>query len=408
MIKHNNAYPVILVPGFASYKSNSKIGKIMPAIGLTAGNAETIIKDMGFQCHTAEFCILSGVWDRACELYAQIVGGTVDYGEAHSRKYGHERFGKTYKTPLVPDWGTLSEDGKIKKITLISFGFGAPVARLLVTLLNNGSDEEKSYTNDTELSPLFRGGYTNIVHCVTTVCGINEGITTFQALEEKIPGFQKLYAKAGIGIEFVRSRTEYVDPYYTAHGLSLTQHAFSLDLATGDDKKIPFTIYKFNDDQIEKYLDRRGDNIIAATGILEMTKLNNRLIAAPNTYYLSISGSVTKNLFGKITIPTLKAGVLFPLSLIISTYENYYDDKPYVTPKMHENDGIVNTESSLPPVNEPASAYRSPSRCTPGIWYQFPVENKNSFAFTGLFQRPDKFRNQIYELMKIISNLETV
>ena len=37
----------------------------------------------------------TSAWDRACEVYAQLVGGTVDYGKAHSEKYGHERYGRT-------------------------------------------------------------------------------------------------------------------------------------------------------------------------------------------------------------------------------------------------------------------------------------------------------------------------
>ncbi len=409
MFKHKNAYPVILVPGFTAYNTSTKIAKYLPAIGTTAGNAENIIKDMGLECYTAEFGFLSSVWDRTCELYAQIVGGTVDYGEAHSRKFGHARYGKTYEKPLIPDWGTLTPEGQIKKITLIAFGFGAPVARLLVTLLNNGSDEEKSYTNDAQLSGLFRGGYKNLVHCVTTVAGVNEGISAFQVLESKISKFQEYYVKLGIALEYLKIRSVLKNKsVYDLDAFSLTQHGFTFDLVGANEKNIPFLTYKFNDEQIKKYLDRRWDNVIAACGVNEMTKLNNRLISAENTYYLSIAGSVTKTFFNRVTIPTLKAGILFPISLLIGFYENYYEDKDIVSAKMHENDGFMNTEASLPPVNEAATLYKSPSRCNPGVWYQFPVEKKNALSFLGFLQRPDKYRNQIYDLVKIISNLETI
>ena len=34
---------------------------------------------------------------RACELFYYLKGGTVDYGVERSEKYGHSRFGHTYK-----------------------------------------------------------------------------------------------------------------------------------------------------------------------------------------------------------------------------------------------------------------------------------------------------------------------
>jgi len=39
---------------------------------------------------------LSSHHHRACELFAQLKGGTVDYGEAISRRLGHDRYGRTY------------------------------------------------------------------------------------------------------------------------------------------------------------------------------------------------------------------------------------------------------------------------------------------------------------------------
>lgn len=38
---------------------------------------------------------------RACELFFYLKGGTVDYGEERSEKYGHSRFGHTYHQGFV-------------------------------------------------------------------------------------------------------------------------------------------------------------------------------------------------------------------------------------------------------------------------------------------------------------------
>ena len=42
------------------------------------------LKRNGYTVHTAAVGPVSSNWDRACELYAQINGGTVDYGAAHA------------------------------------------------------------------------------------------------------------------------------------------------------------------------------------------------------------------------------------------------------------------------------------------------------------------------------------
>ncbi|KAF5368457.1 hypothetical protein D9758_002331 [Tetrapyrgos nigripes] len=47
---------------------------------------------------------VSSLHDRACELYYSLVGGTVDYGEEHSRIHGHARYGRTYDEGLYPEW----------------------------------------------------------------------------------------------------------------------------------------------------------------------------------------------------------------------------------------------------------------------------------------------------------------
>ena len=41
--------------------------------------------------------------DRACELFYQLVGGTVDYGKEHSGVVGHNRYGRTFPG-FYPCW----------------------------------------------------------------------------------------------------------------------------------------------------------------------------------------------------------------------------------------------------------------------------------------------------------------
>ena len=42
--------------------------------------------------------------DRVCQIFYQLVGGTVDYGEEHCRFHNHSQFGRTYDKGLYPNW----------------------------------------------------------------------------------------------------------------------------------------------------------------------------------------------------------------------------------------------------------------------------------------------------------------
>jgi triacylglycerol lipase len=55
-----------------------------------------IFRDRGYITHYASVGPVSSNHDRACELYAQIKGTVVDYGQAHSSQFGHARYGRNY------------------------------------------------------------------------------------------------------------------------------------------------------------------------------------------------------------------------------------------------------------------------------------------------------------------------
>ena len=106
-------------------------------------------------------------------MYAQISGGTVDYGAVHAEKHGHNRFGRTY-SGFAPNWSETN------KVHLVGHSMGGQTIRTLVQLLKEGSFEEKNYVKnhpDIKISPLFEGGK-SYVHSVTTLATL----TTVQHL----------------------------------------------------------------------------------------------------------------------------------------------------------------------------------------------------------------------------------
>lgn len=384
MIEKATSYPVILVPSVFGWGDDKKWSKYVPYFGTMSASAEKTIRSLGVDCYTASLTPTAGIWARACELYAQIKGGTVDYGAAYAKENGIKRFGETYDG-FVPNWDDT-------KVTLIAHGFGAPVARMLTYLLAFGSEKEQAASDDT--SPLFLGGKGKAVHAVVTLAGNNDGTTLVQALEYRMPGSTQKLAKL----------------LYRFEG------------------------YEDADDYAAAYLEKKRGNVFYELGLDGMADFNKRVEIAPDVYYIAYSAEATRDYgnllperkIGKyenpftsksyrrakenrveLTLPDLKEGGLpvAATAALIGTFKNYLADAPLATPVLHANDGFVNTDNTLAPSTEPVRAYKSVEDCYTGEWYQMPIWPGNSLSYLGVFQKPDKYRDFYIDLMKIVCNL---
>ena len=129
-------YPFVFVHGLIGWGARSDLDAIVPYWGMTTGSLMKYLNNKGYESYAAQVGPLSGAWDRACELYAQLTGTTVNYGIAHSAEKGHDRFGITYNEPLFEGW---SAD---KKINLIAHSFGGATIRMFLEILANGAHGE--------------------------------------------------------------------------------------------------------------------------------------------------------------------------------------------------------------------------------------------------------------------------
>lgn len=100
-----NKYPFVFVHGMFGWGDAIGIDKVAPYWGATTGNLMDFLTSCKYECYSASVGPVSSAWDNACELYAQLMGTRVDYGEAHSKAHGHERYGRTYKKPLFEGFG---------------------------------------------------------------------------------------------------------------------------------------------------------------------------------------------------------------------------------------------------------------------------------------------------------------
>ncbi|KAJ0403482.1 hypothetical protein ATCC90586_003595 [Pythium insidiosum] len=118
LAQNSNNFPIVLVHGFAGWGRDEVLG--LKYWGGIQGDLQEQLKAQGYTVYTAAVGPFSSNWDRACELYAQIKGGTVDYGEKHAKTHGHKRLGRTFPG-LFPQWGTVvNGQDWVHSITTIS------------------------------------------------------------------------------------------------------------------------------------------------------------------------------------------------------------------------------------------------------------------------------------------------
>ncbi|KAI9380549.1 hypothetical protein POPTR_016G114350v4 [Populus trichocarpa] len=100
---------------------------------------------------------LTSIYDRARELFYYLKVGQVDYGEDHSKAYGHSQFGRTYEQGHYPEW---DEDHPIH---FVGHSAGAQVVRVLQQMLADKAFNGYENTSDkwvlsiTSLSGAFNG-----------------------------------------------------------------------------------------------------------------------------------------------------------------------------------------------------------------------------------------------------------
>ena len=181
-MERNNKYPVILVHGFMGYGDEDGVSRFLSGWGFSlTKNAVKYLNKNGYETYGPAVGPINNAWDRTCELYARLVGGTVDYGKAHSERYGHARYGRTYPG-ILKDWG---QEGPHEKINIIGHSFGGPLLKMFAELVYNGSDEEIAGTPPEELSPLFKKEKPQKIHTITTLSGVMNGTTLADLFGER-------------------------------------------------------------------------------------------------------------------------------------------------------------------------------------------------------------------------------
>ena len=345
-----NDYPIVLVHGFMGWGRDELLGfKYWGGFK----DLQESLNQAGHRTYTGIVGPFASNWDRACELYAYIKGGRVDYGQAHAATHGHARYGRTFPG-LYPDWGTLDDHGRLRKIHLLGHSQGGQTVRVLTALLEQGAPTEVTATPSAELSPLFQGGKA-WVDSVTTLAAPHDGSSAAVGLDTLLPFVRDsllgLAALAGVQPDNL--------PY-----------DFKLD---------QWGLRRNPDESFETYMQRIEKNPIWRSHDISAwdlnpdgaRELNRRFPAQPNVYYFSWGASATVPIWPKrhqvprlTLLPQLWASALF-----IGAYTRDEPGHVQIDASWWENDGLVNTRSMAGPTLD------SPDRIAPyrgqvqrGVW----------------------------------------
>lgn len=373
-----NDYPLVFIHGYNNFDDTFK-------------PAREILTEAGYECYSPHIGPFTGLWDRCCELYALLKGGTVDYGIAHAERCGHGRYGKTFEG-MFHRWGELDENGERVKANFIGHSFGGATIRFLLHLLIEGDEREKAVTPPDQLHPLFQGGHEDWIHSIFTLAAPHNGTTVLTMAGGYIyTSYFMEFSKANINSGTTKENADKYD---------LDRFGF-----TSDKLRL-----RYAPDKIRAYLRKKEDNCFYELTPSGADKFTGNFHPYDNVYYFSIAAVGTQPILGgEAQWPTDVLVDRHRSSAIImgSMHSKYYG------PEWRPNDGRVPLASALHPKNEPwqdfdpgeGFSYRGPVQ--KGIWNVFPVEQpKDHNFYIGEEVDPEVYKEYILNLGNFIAALD--
>ncbi len=377
-------YPYILVHGLGGWGAEAQINEVSPYWGSTTGNLAAYLGEQGYDVYEASVGPFSSTWDRVCELYAQLAGKTVDYGEAHSKAHNHARYGREYTSQLAPGWGTETDGGQMIKANLVGHSFGGATVRMLASLLEYGNEAEMKASGD-DASELFKGGQGELINSVTALCAPHNGSTLFYVADQ--------YKIVDIAASVISLGGNLSDDNAIGDFYDFRLEHFGVDSSSDD-----------IDNVINTFFSQGTDNAFYDLSPDGAAEINKQIKLVDSVYYFSYAYSTTNesSLTGnQVPDMTSTLPILIPMAMLIGRYsENTETDFP-IDETWLENDGLVNVVSAKYPLNDKWQAYDA-ENIVAGIWNVMPVKRGHHGTVIGLEADAEETHDFYLELFNMI------
>ena len=380
-------YPFVYVHGFLGWGSNSALEEKSPYWGTTEeDNVMTYLRDNGFEVYNPTVSPIASAWDRACELYAELTGTVVDYGAAHSAKYGHERYGRDYtgKSVMGDGWDLQT------KLNLVGHSYGGATVRVFAGLLAYGDTDEIAATGS-ETSELFKGGHKDLIYSITTLASPTNGST----LSDFCGYFPPLTAIACYYFSSSHDSGFNIDAMLDQWGLT----------APPDEEQPTVSFLKclkcaFSNDHCAYDMSVKG-----------ALEINERFPTIDSVYYFSYCGDVTtEDSLGFYSIENKEnvMDMFNSLELLMKYHVGYLSGGIWIDKSWGRSDGMVSLNSAMYPYGDASTHewYADATEIKTGVWYVMPIlygvdhYDYCSAANTGELGTREEYFNFFVELME--------
>lgn len=380
-VEYTSDYPYIFVHGMGGWAPDNRFYAMSPywggGLGLNDTDMIKMLNEKGIEAYAPSVGPLSSAWDRACELYAQLMGTVVDYGEAHSKAHGHDRYGFSYEgKALMGEPWDMEE-----KINLVGHSFGGATVRLFASLMAYGCEEELAATGE-ETSELFKGGH-DLVHSCITLSAPHNGSQVANILAD--PQVTILLISAVINtIGMLLGNNFLVFSFQLSHfGLTPGQDQFrALPSLSG--------IWNFY---------RSNDNCAYEMTLRGASELNKTINLSPNTYYYSYTTADD-------SLETLSP-IFYISGAMLAMTKGRTIDGIKIEGDWAVNDGIVPLASARYPDVDAATAkdyedsLAAGETIEPGRWYYLDtMYGMDHFDFCGTKDYPTSFEDFYFGIVE--------
>ena len=334
-------YPTVFVHGLLGWGARDALYRAVPYWGLVAGDVLGYLNACGYDCRAASVGIISSVWDRACELYAELTGGTADYGIAHAQHFGHARFGTAYPAPL-----------------------GCP------------EEVQAAEAAGETPSPLFTGGKAGWVHALVAIAAPHDGSTFLDVQPDAANALSTLFLGA--------ARALGISAFKGVYDFRLDQFGIRRD---PDEPLTTAALRMLAQNPLPA-----GDNAFDDLRPAGARALNARIATLPDAWYFSIPccRTLPRLLTHDQKPDTAMTPLLWPFSTAMGR------DGAGMPRGWLPNDGLVNTISAQHPDGAPHADFvpgQTPAR---GVWQVLPVENLDHLAAIGGVMNTGVVRTRLF------------